>query len=372
MLKKIIKRKSLLKKFNPLFWITVLIPTLFSIIYFGLFASNIYISEASFVVRSPNNQSSLSGVGALLQGTGFSRAQDDTYTVQEYMLSRNALEQLQQVLPMRDFYENKGDLLSRFNLFGFNDEQESFYQYFRTKVSVNFDSVSGIATLSIRAFDSHEAQSINIHLLKQGENLINRLNARARRDTIHFAELAVQEAEQRVNETALALSEYRIRNNIFDLPAQSDVQLTLISKLKDELINVQGQLAQLKAISPSNPQIKTLNTREQNLIKEINQQASSLSGNDNSIAIQSSEYQRLLLDNKLSQQQFTTAITALQNTKREADRQQLYLEIIDTPNNPDLALEPYRLYNIISTFIIGLILYGIFSLLIASIREHKN
>ncbi|QLB12716.1 capsular polysaccharide transport system permease protein [Bisgaardia hudsonensis] len=367
-----INKKTFWKKFNPLFWITVLIPTLFSIVYFGFLASDIYISEASFVVRSPSNQSSLSGVGALLQGSGFSRSQDDTYTVQEYMRSRNALEQLQQVLPVREFYETKGDILSRFNLFGFSNEQESFYQYFKNKVSVNFDSVSGIATLNIRAFNSLEAQKINIQLLKQGENLINRLNTRARRDTISFAEQAVQEAEKRVNETALALSEYRTQNNIFDLSAQSEVQLTLISKLKGELINVQSQLAQLRDISPNNPQIKTLLTREKNLISEINQQAKSLTGDNNSIATQSSEYQRLILDNTLSQQQFTTAITALQNTKRDADRQQLYLEVINTPSNPDLALEPHRLYNIISTFIIGLILYGIFSLLIASIREHKN
>ncbi|EJS83087.1 HexC, partial [Pasteurella multocida subsp. multocida str. P52VAC] len=62
----------------------------------------------------------------------------------------------------------------------------------------------------------------------------------------------------------------------------------------------------------------------------------------------------------------------LTNTISEAERQQLYLEVISNPNTPDLALEPYRIYNIIATLFISLILYGITILLLASIKEHKN
>ncbi|QGM80106.1 capsule biosynthesis protein [Otariodibacter oris] len=360
------------KKFNILFWIMVVIPTTFSTIYFSLFASDVYISESTFIVRSPSNQSSLSGMGAILQSVGFSRSQDDTYTLQEYMRSRNALETLKEKIAVRSFYEEKGDLLSRFNAFGFNGENEAFYQYFIKHVAVNFDSTSGIVSLNIRAFDATEAQQINSELLSQGEKLINLLNTRARKDTINFAEIAVQDAEKRVNESALALSKYRIEHNIFDLSAQSEIQLALISRLKSELIGIQGQIVQLRDLSPKNPQLNTLKTHEENLLKEIDQQVNSLSGGNNSITTQTAEYQHLILNNTLAQQQLTAAMTSLQNARSEADRQQLYLEVIDKPSRPDLALEPYRIYNIIATLIIGLMLYGIFSLLIASIREHKN
>lgn len=182
------KKKKLSKLFSPLLWLTVILPTLFSAIYFGGYASDIYISESSFVVRSPRNQTALSGVGALLQGSGFARSQDDTYTVQEYMRSRTALEQLQQTLPVREFYSEKGDILSRFNGFGWNNSQEAFYKYFKDRLNVDFDSVAGIATLRIRAFDPEEGFAINERLIKQGEELINRLNERARMDTVEFAE----------------------------------------------------------------------------------------------------------------------------------------------------------------------------------------
>ncbi|WGE52759.1 capsule biosynthesis protein [Actinobacillus equuli] len=367
------KKKSLLRKLNPLLWLTVIFPTLFSAIYFGLFASDIYVSESSFVVRSPRNQSSLSGVGALLQGTGFTRSQDDTYSVQEYMRSRTALEQLQTELPVRDFYATKGDILSRFNGFGLNDTQEAFFRYFKDRLSIDVDSVSGIATLRVQAFEASEGQQLNEKLLRLGEDLINRLNARGRKDTLEFAAQAVQEAEKNVNETAEALSKYRIKNKIFDLPAQSGVQLSLISSLKSELIRVETQLAQLQSITPDNPQVDALLMRQKSLRKEIDEQSKQLSGNTgSSVANQSADYQRLVLANELAQQQLTAAMASLHNTRGEADRQQLYLEVISKPSKPDWALAPNRLYNIIATFIIGLMLYGIFGLLITSVREHKN
>lgn len=365
-----VKKKSFFA--NPLLWLTVILPTACSSIYFGLFASDIYVSESSFVVRSPNNQSNLTGVGALLQGAGFSRSQDDTYSVQEYMRSRTALEQLESELPVKEFYTSKGDIISRFNGFGFNNTQEAFYRYFREHLNIDIDSISGIATLRVRTFEAEEGQKINENLLKQGEDLINRLNERARKDTVTFAEFAVQEAEKNVSDTALALSQYRTQNKIYDLPAQSGVQLSLISTLKSELIRVETQLAQLQSITPDNPQVSALQMRQRSLKKEIDEQSKQLSGGSNSVATQTAEYQRLVLANELAQQQLSVAMTSLQNTRGEADRQQLYLEVIGKPSKPDWALEPYRIYNIIATFFIGLILFGVLSLLVASIKEHKN
>lgn len=91
-----------------------------------------------------------------------------------------------------------------------------------------------------------------------------------------------------------------------------------------------------------------------------------------SLTTQSAEYQRLILDDTLAKQQLTAAMSALQSAKEEAGRQQLYLEIIAKPNRPDLALEPHRLYNILATLILGLVLYGVLTLLLAGVREHKN
>ena len=367
------KPKKWLGKATPLLWVTVLIPTLVSVVYFGLIASDQYTSESSFVVRSAKNQAALSDIGAILQGAGFSRAQDDTYTVREYMQSRTALQELERGLPVRDFYEVKGDIFSRFNGFGLSDSREAFYQYFIKKVGVNSDAISGITTLGVTSFDAAESAKINHALLRRGEDLINKLNTRARQDTIHYAEEAVKVAEERVQEAAANMVAYRTEHGVFDLKAQSEVQMGLVSKLQDELIVIQTQLDQVRAVTPDNPQIPGLRAREQSLRKEIAQQMRMISGGgSNSLTNQAADYQRLYLENELAEKQMAVAVTSLENAKAEADRQQLYLEVVSQPSEPDMPQLPTRMYNIIATLIIGLIVYGILSLLTASIREHKN
>lgn len=365
--------RSRLKKISPLFWITVIIPTICSLVYFSVWASDRYVSESSFVVRSPGNQQSAGGLGVLLQNAGFSRAQDDTYTVQAYMGSRSALSELEKVMPVRSFYERKGDIFSRFNGFGLWNTHEAFYQYYKGKINIAFDPISGISTLNVESFDAAESQKINAALLSRGEELINKLNARARKDTIAQAEQNVSVAEERVKSAAEEMAVYRTRNGIFDLKAQSEAQMSLVSKLQDELIVIQTQLDQVRAITPENPQISGLQAREKSLKKEIRQQMQKISGGaNNSIAAQAASYQRLFLENDLAEKQLAAALASLESVKTEADRKQLYLEIVSQPSRPDMALLPSRFYNIAATFFIGLMFYGIISLLAAGVREHKN
>ena len=75
-------------------------------------------------------------------------------------------------------------------------------------------------------------KKINNALLKQGEVLINQLNERARKDTIRYAEEVVASAEEQVKEASAELTKFRISNGIFDLKAQSDVQMNLVSNCK--------------------------------------------------------------------------------------------------------------------------------------------
>ena len=94
---------------NKLFLLLVVAPTLLSVIYFGLIASNIYISESRFIVRaqgkesSNNLASSISGamggsaIGSIASSLGgLSSSQNDGLTAENFITSRDALKQLNQ------------------------------------------------------------------------------------------------------------------------------------------------------------------------------------------------------------------------------------------------------------------------------------
>jgi len=79
----------------PLFYLMVVLPTLVSAIYLLLIASPIYVSQASFFVRSAN-AAQATGLNFVLQGVGLGQAETDSFAVHDYIMSRDAIADLDQ------------------------------------------------------------------------------------------------------------------------------------------------------------------------------------------------------------------------------------------------------------------------------------
>ena len=358
---------------DRIFVLAVVLPTFLAIAYFGFIASDVYVSESRFVVRSPDKQTA-SPLGALLKGAGFSRAQDDTYTVQDYMLSRDALQALQEKIDVRAaFSRPEIDRFSRFaGITYWWNSFEALHQYYQQKVTIQFDTVSAITTMTVRAYTPGEAAKINQELLDLGETLVNRLNERGRQDLIRFATSEVRLAEDKAQAAALALSGYRNAKNVIDPEKQSAIQLQQVAKLQEELIVTKAQLAQLNTLARENPQIPALQRRAQAIQAEIDSEISRVAGGEKSLANKAADYQRLALEREFADRQLATALASLEQARNEAQRKQLYLERIVQPNTPDYPMEPKRIRGILATFILGLIAWGVLRLLVAGIREHHG
>ena len=110
---------------------TVIAPTCLAILYYGFFASDVFISESRFLVRSPQHPMQGGFVGEILQGSGLTHSQDDTYSVHDYILSRDALRELDAKLRVRDaFMSRRVDPLNRFPGLYWDDSFEEFYRYY--------------------------------------------------------------------------------------------------------------------------------------------------------------------------------------------------------------------------------------------------
>ncbi|MGF6381314.1 capsular polysaccharide transport system permease protein [Paraburkholderia atlantica] len=369
------KKKGLIgriKGVNRLFALTVVVPTTIAIAYFGLVASDVYVSESRFVVRSAQRQSQTSVVGALLQGTGFSRAQDDTYPVIDYIQSRDALKELNQNDYIADAYGNHGDFLSHFSRH-IDDSFEALWKYYgKHIVSVDFDSTSSITTLQVRSYTSRDAENIDAKLLDMSERLVNQMNERAAADTIEFAQRQVDNAAAKAKDAAAALATYRDTYTVFDPDRQSAIQLQQVTALQTQMFAAQTQLIQLQSIAPQNPQIPVLKASIATLEKQIEAATSGVSGGKNSLSNKAAAYARLQLDSQFADRQLASAMAALENARADAQRKQLYLERLVQPNTPDVAIEPKRLKSIFEVFALGMILWGVLSLLLAGMLEHRD
>lgn len=360
-------------KIDLLFVLCVLIPSVLAIVYFSFMASDIYTSESSFIIRSPERQSSSSGLSLILRSAGFSRAQDDSYAVDTFISSRDALNQLQSTLAVKEKYSASNiDYFNRFGTSLSGNSFESFYKYYQEKVKVKTDTSTAITKLTVKAYSAESAYKINEKLLRLSETLINNINNNARRDLITFAETEMAKAEEQATRATQALTNYRNRNRVFNPEGQSTQVLAQITKLQDQLVQSKLQLAQIQSVAPDNSQIQPLQIQIKVLEKEIQNQKSNVVGDRQSFTSQSGNFQRLQLEKELADKQLIAAMTSLEQARNDAVRKQLYLERVAQPSLPDAALEPKRLKGIIATILLGLMVWGILSMLVAGAREHKN
>lgn len=363
---------SKIKSISTLFVAMVVFPTTLAIVYFAFLASDVYISESRFVVRSAG-KSSVSPLGTLLSTGVLSSAGEDNYTVVDYVRSREALRESNRDGFVQQIYSgSKGSFLDRFDSPFSNHTREHLYYYYGGKVDIEYDTSTQVTNLTVRAFSPQDAQKLNERLLGLAEQLVNRLSERGRRDAIASAEAQVDSAREKARNATVALARYRNASGVIDPEKQAAINLQMISKLQDLLIADQTQLTQIQDYTPNNPQIPAIKTRIASITREIERQSSMVAGAPKSLSSTAQQFQQLLFDQDFANKQLAVALASLQEAENEARKKQIYIERIAVPDLPDYPLEPRRLRGIAATLALSLLAWGVATTLLAGIREHRD
>jgi capsular polysaccharide transport system permease protein len=363
----------LFRSLNIWFWAIVGVPTLIAGVYYFAIASDLYLSEAKFIVRSPKPVQA-SGLGALLQSTGLSRAADDTAAVQDFVMSRDAVRKLELKNDLVAVLRRpEGDFVTRFpGILFWRKDFEALFSRYDHFVSVETDTTTGVTSLHVKAYRPEDAHMLASALLTYSEQLINELNDRARRDALETARREVDGAEQRIARIQSELTAYRVKQKMLDPKSASTSVLELIGQMTAAQTNARAQLGELLNNSPNSPQIPLVKTRIASLDKLIAEERAKLSGETDSVVATLTEYERLNLQHELAEKALASAFTSLEAARIEAQRQQLYLETIAQPNLADYPLYPKRLVSFITVAASCCLAYGIAWLLVANVREHTR
>ncbi|MGI4952456.1 MAG: hypothetical protein ACRYGM_11665 [Janthinobacterium lividum] len=353
------------------FILVVIAPTVIAGVYLFGFASYQYVSEAKFVVRGPATQSP-GMFSNLLQTAGVSRAQDDTYAVQDYIASRDALSQMIEQQDIRAVFDRpEADTLSRFPTFWRGDSLEHLYKYYQNHVEVTLDTTTGVTSLMVRTFRPDDSQRITTALLSAAEGLVNRMNDRQRENAMRDAKKEVTLAEERLQGIAGQIAGFRNREAILDPNKQSVPMLAAITDLQAALTKVNLQISQLTVSSPRSPLISEYQRRGIALQQQIDQAKVKITGNDSSMVPKMMAFDMLTLQRELADKQLVSATTSLETARVQAERQQLYLDLIVQPNMADYAAYPKRFASLAIVFASALGIYLLGTLMISAAREHK-
>ncbi|GEL63460.1 capsule polysaccharide export inner-membrane protein CtrB [Kozakia baliensis] len=350
----------------------VVLPTSLAVLYFGLVASPQYVSEAQFVVRGQNNQSSPGLSSLMMMAGGGSGQSEDTYAVQDYVTSRDAAKLLLETQNLAKVYDTpRADFLARFPNFYSGSTFEHFYWYYQRHVIAELDTTSGLSSLQVRTFDANDSQRVAHALLVAAEKLVNKMNERQRRNLIDSSLRERDAIVARLRDLSRQIDDYRNKVAMLNPMRQSEPVLKDIASLQSMLMTTRLQVAQLQATAPSSPLIPVYQRRITALIDEIATASTGVTGDGKSLVPKISGYDDLILQRKLAEKELVTTTAALDNARAQADRQQLYLDEVTEPNLPDYPTYPRSLADIAVVFATMLGLYLMAKLIISGAREHQ-
>ena len=354
------------------FVLFVVVPVSLASIYYGFVASDVYMSESRFIVRSPGQRSpQSSSLANLIQTTGFSMGHEQTNEILDYIRSRNALKDAELDTDLAAKYSSASvDRISRYPLLFRRAAFENLYLYYLSMVDARLDNATDVAVLSVKAFSPRDAHDINVKLLELSEELVNRLNDRAHTNGIAEAERRVADAQLQARSARLALGSYRNRAQIIDPSKQATGALSVSNALLSEQTALQAQLNVMRKVTPRHPALATLQGRINAIASQIAVQTGRVVGTPSGIASKMGAYENLELDQQLATEKLTASVASLEQLRADAQKQQFYLERVVEPNTPDLGLYPNRLKDILTVAGLAICLYFIGWMLVVGILEH--
>ncbi len=358
---------------GKIFACVVLLPTVAVFLYYLLWASPMYVSQTRFAIRSADSSGGgLDIASALLRSSSSTGA--DAHIVVEYIQSLDIIHDIDKELGVDLHFSDKGhDVFSRLTN---NPTQDEQLRYWKWAVIPALDQDTGIITLETKAYSPEMAQKIAAAVLARSEALVNTMNLRAREDAVSLAQSEVQRAEARVRKAQEAMRNFRDAHTLLDPRVTAAGLQGVVTELEGEAVKLRAQLAEAQSFMRSSaPATKALQTRLKAVESQLDQEKQRLAGlrsQEGNLNAVVGEYEDLTIEAEFAQKQLVTAMSALESARVHEVAKSRYVVAFQQPTLPDESLYPRPFLFTAYVFIGALLLLGLNSLIIASIREHAG
>lgn len=355
-------------------WIirSILLMSLLTVGYW-IFSSDRYVSEATVIIQNTEQIGVPTlDIATVLGGIG-GVSRPDQLLLREHLLSVDMLKKLDAALNLRAHYsDSQRDIASRM---WFKDASiEWFHRHYLSRVEVTFDDYAGVLRIRAQAYDAATAQAIAAMLVKEGERFMNEMSHALARAQVDFLDKQVALAQEQVLQSTKALLDFQNQKGLASPRATVESIYAIIAKLEGQRTELQTQLASLpRNLDRNHPTKKSLQQSLQAVERQIAREhakVASPSGKPLNSLVE--EEQRLELDLKFKQDLYKTSLVGLEKGRMDAARTLKQVSVLQMPVLPEYAWEPRRIYGVIATLCITLLVIGIINLLKAVILDHVD
>ncbi|PHZ24783.1 capsule biosynthesis protein [Yersinia massiliensis] len=352
--------------------IMILAPMTLLTLYLLIFSQPRYLSESKVAIKQSNDVSGSNLNVGLLLGAGNPSSAEDALYLKEYINSPDILGVLDKQLNFRQAFGQSG--WDFFYHLPRNATREQFLNYYRDRISVAYDDKTGLLTIGTQGFSAEFAQQFNQAILKESERFINEISHHIAREQLQFAENEMQAARVKLNSSKADLLSYQNSNNVLDPEAQALAATNLVNTLVSQRIQMEADLRNLMTyIREDAPQVVSAKNALKSLSTQIDNEKSKITAPDghklNRMAVDFEEIKaRVLFDTDI----YKLTLTSIEKTRVDAARKLKVLSVISSPQLPQEAKFPNRLYLLISWLLVCGLLFGTVKLLLAVIDDHKD
>lgn len=340
---------------------------------YWIFSSDRYVSESIVLIQNTEQLNVPSfDITTVLGGVG-SISKPDQLLLREHLLSVDMLKKLDAALNLRAHYsDQRHDFGSRM---WFEDASiEWFHRHYLSRVTVDFDDYAGVLRIRVQAYDAAMAQAIALMLVKEGERYMNEMSHALARAQVEFLDTQVASAHEQLLKASQILLDFQNQKGLVSPKATVESIYNIIGKLEGQRTELQTQLASLpRNLDRNHPTRKSL---EQSLLaveRQIAQEHAKLASTSgmplNSLV---EEEQRLEMDLEFKKAVYKTALAGLEKGRMDAARTLKQVSVLQMPVLPEYAMEPRRIYGVVATVCITVLLIGIMNLLKSVILDHVD
>jgi capsular polysaccharide transport system permease protein len=352
----------------------VIVPLALAIIYYAFFAVDRFVSSAQVVVRQEGNNSAaaLPGLSTLLTGAN-PASREETLYLREYITSNDMMQLLEERLKWVEHYqEQRSDV---FFWLPKDAPREELLQFYQRMVLATYDETNGLLSVEVQALTPEMSKLMLTTILDASERFVNEMSHSIAREQMNFAKGELESARKNYALRKEQLLRFQNTNKVLDGATSAQSRADIITGLESEYSKQQAVATEMQyKLRANSPQV----VQQQSKVNALRAQLSAekrllVSAPDGEQAnVIASRYQQLMLDAGISEETYKSAVAALDGARVEASKKIRTLVTVVSPNIPQAALYPERLYNL-ATILLGLLmLYGITRFLIASIEDHRD
>ena len=320
-----------------------------------------------------------SPLGALLLNSG-SKSMSDAKLLEVYIKSYDMFDILNREFNLTDYYKSdKIDFLHRLRdstlLPSYLFNMQNVLAKYNRDLSIVFDEASTTTNITFSHANAKAAKNIVNRIIEQSSKILNSFEKKSTEVVLNFLQKQERQKHKLFIESLEKLLAYQNKNSTIDPKVDIEVKNKILAGLESQLIqkNVEYN-AKAQYLNKKSAEMKLLKGNINYIKNSIRKIKAEITGNRGKKELNANMSDFTLLKSKMefNKELYVQTLMKLEETKVLISQNAKNLIVVIKARVADSYSSPNKIKDIFSILIILSFIYGIISLIITIIRDHKD